>query len=260
MELRRSRFAWAVAAGTVAATIWSAQAEAQVPVEDAAANASLAQTVANGLRSIGQAAQQITQLTQLVNFGSLATTILGDTVSPDLANLFQQARNAYAQTNSAYSSVLAVPANIDRELASTVLPPPGGWESLTLEQMMARADAIRRLTQSTAAANVSSNAKALQRQVELQPTLDRARNLHRGAVGELSALQALGEQGSVSLLMGDQLLQNFLQYAAAEDQERAERKALDDATAAINDRGIQAMRDRIAQGAARPQTRPSSFH
>lgn len=260
MEWRLSSVArGAIAAGVITTALWASPSSAQVPVEDAAANASLTATVANGLKSIGQVAQQINQLTQLIKFGTLATTVLGDTVSPDLANLFQQARNAYAQTNSAYNSVYAVPANVERELQNTVLPPPGGWESLTLQQMIARADAIRRLTQDTSAANVSSNAKALQRQVELQPTLDRARTLHRSAVGELSALQALGEQGNVSLLIGDQLLQSSLQHFASEDQERAERKALDDATSAINDRGITAMRDRIAMGASRPQTAPSSF-
>lgn len=172
-------------------------ASAQVPVIDATANASLITQIGHQVSMLSSLAQQITQLTDLVSLATVASTALGDTVSPELGQLFSSMQGAYTQTNKAYGSILAVPSNIDRELA-LFQPPAGGWESMSTPQLLQRAQQIRKLTAGTNAASVARQADALERRLEIAAQAARANGMADRSISALSATQAVAQQMRVT--------------------------------------------------------------
>lgn len=207
--------------------------------------------LAQWVKNAGQMATQISQLANLVNLTTLMTTALGDSLGGGLAALMGESRVAFSRVTGAYGSVMRAPQTIENELA---LLDPSSFGDMTLPQMLARAERIRRMTQGTAAANTAMAAERAQQSMVRDQMQLRANEMKWNAVGSLGALQALGEQAGVANEFGKQTLESvngigtsldtWIQHQVA-SEEMAIQMAKDDE---------QAMRDRLARGAGRPSS------
>jgi Type IV secretion system proteins len=173
------------------------QADAQVPVTDAAANASLVTQITHQVQMLSNLAQQVTALTNLVSLASIAGTVLGDTVSPELTGLFNASQGAYNASNQAYGSIFRVPGRVDAELG-LFQPPAAGWESMSFYQLMTRAKQLRELTANTNSAAVSRQADLIEQRALREQQAMRANALADTSISALSATQAVAQQMRVT--------------------------------------------------------------
>ena len=240
---RRCLLVAAIAGGAISAR----PAGAQVPVTDNAAHVSLATQVANQVKQLAALAQQITSLTQLVSLATVASTVLGDTVDPAMTGLFNDLQTAYGNSMQAYGSIMSIPAKIDQQIA-LFTPPPGGWDSMTFPQLVARARQLQALTLGTNSAVVANQANQLARQVEIAQQAARANAMADGAISALSATQAVAQQGRVAAMILQNIERTNENIATAIANKVMAESADRDIDAALAAKDIAAMKATIAQG------------
>ncbi len=235
-----------------------AVAYAEIPVVDMTANASLVSQISNQLEMISNLATQVSSLASLVSLAQVASTALGDTVSPELGQMFSDATTAYNRSNQAYGSIMAVPDNVDRELA-LFSPPPAGWGSMTTPQLIDRANRIRKLTADTSAAAVSRQAADVEMRAERAMAAARANGMADRSISALSATQAVAQQMRVA---GDNL--NHIEQSNADiltiialraDKERSDHEI----TSTMAQTDIKKMQQELSGGMPQLAYQPSSW-
>lgn len=134
-----------------------------IPVVDAAANASLVTQIAQGAEQLGQWAQQIKAMVDLLTLQNIAAEVLGETVGGEFAQLIDAASSLYHDAGGLYGSIVSKQAQWEAEIG-TFMPPQGGYEDMTTAQLIARARQMQRLlTEGTAQVQLAQS-KLIDRQ------------------------------------------------------------------------------------------------
>lgn len=226
---------------------------AGMTVTDVGLNATAIKALAQDVKSYAQLAQQVYYLTKLADLSVLASTVLGDSMNPELAELFDNGQAAFNNTQMAYGGIMGAPAHIDNQLA-LFREPAGGWGTLSPQEMISRLERMNELTKGTSAASVATAADALERKIEREKAMMRATNYSDKAVSDISATQALAQQLRVlqaTMEAAEEANQRIATQLALRDQrEQAER----DVRNAISDNDRTARAATIAYGAVKPST------
>ncbi len=139
---------------------------AQIPVTDAAANASLITQIAQGAKELGNWAQQINQMVELVTLQNIAAEVLGDAVGGEFTQLVNSATDLYNDANDLYGSVTTKVAQWEREIG-LFMPPPGGYGEMSTWELVNKARQMQRfLSHGTAQAQLAQS-KLIDRQAAL---------------------------------------------------------------------------------------------
>lgn len=227
----------------------------QIPVTDVAAEAALSTQIAHQLEMITYLSEQLSALGNLVSLSVVASTALGDTVSPELNALFSSMQDAYSSTNKTYGSLMAVPGRVDSEL-SLFEAPPAGWSSMTTSQLLARAQQIRKLTAGTNSAAVARQADVIERRAEIAAQAARANGMADRSVSALSATQAVAQQMRVS----GQILAQIEEHNSDIATSLAEKVSQDQTDKGITDglrqMGKDAWKRMVDTGPERPKLSP----
>lgn len=178
---------------TVALALASQPAFAVIPVEDATLNATTSagfiSSLKNQIEQLANLATQISQLANLVSLATVASTVLGDTVNPEVGQLFSDMQNLYSQSWNAYGGIMRAPERIQSQLS--LFEPP---DNMTFMQLMERAKQIRALTLGTQNSILANQATAMEHRAYVEQLASRANGMNDRAVSALSATQAVGEQ------------------------------------------------------------------
>lgn len=224
-----------------------------IPVVDVVANGLAVKALAQDLKTYAEVMQQVYYLTKLADLSTLASTVLGDSMNPELAELFDSGQAAFNNTQKAYGGVMGAPTHIDNQLA-LFREPAGGWASLTPQQMISRLNRMNDLTKGTSSASVATAAESLERKIEREKAMTKATGMADRSVSDLSATQALAQQLRVlqaTMEAAEDANQRIAtQLAMKEENERAEREIRD----AISDNDRNARAATIAYGPVEPST------
>ena len=194
----RARWPRVLRTATVAALLLGSQPAGAGgwPVIDSLANAQMVKDAIVYAQMAKSLAENVVLLSNLTNLQTLAGTVLGETTSPALGQLFTELSGAYQASNRAYGSLMAIPARFEAELA-VFQPPSGGWDTMTFPEMMHRAQRMRALVSGTTASAVANQAEALQRQA------DRAEQIRlAGGYGQSAKSAVAATQAAVQVLQG----------------------------------------------------------
>ncbi len=134
-----------------------------IPVVDAAANASLVTQIAQGAQQLGQWAQQIKAMVDLLTLQNIAAEVLGEAIGGEFAQLIDAASSLYHDAGGLYGSIVSKEAQWEAEI-NTFMPPQGGYEGMTTAQLIARARRMQHLlTEGTAQVQLAQS-KLIDRQ------------------------------------------------------------------------------------------------
>lgn len=247
--------------GAIAAIIVSAtaltplHAHAEVAVADTAARASLVAQINHMTKDYIQIVQAVNQLTQLANLSTIASTVLGESVNPELSALFNNASTAYRGTSQAYGSVMAVPANINAELYP-FREPPAGWESLSFDELTQRAERIRRLTAGTQIASVAQQGEFAEHQRLMEQQAARANAMADRSVSALSATQAVAQQARVGNMALSGIAKNTSDMLTTVSLKNSEAAAEDGLFKGKMNLDMQRMREKFQTAYEQPKRSP----
>ena len=252
----QARWPRVVRTATVAALLLgSPPAGATMSVVDSAANSQMIKDAIVYAQMAKSLAENVTLLSNLANLQTLAGTVLGETTSPALGQLFTELSGAYQASNRAYGGLMAIPARFEAELA-VFQPPAGGWDTMTFPDMMYRAQRMRALVGGTSAAAVANQAEALQRQAERAEQIRLAGTYGQNAKSAVAATQA-----AVQVLQGisqqlDSMERINAEMAQAIELHIAQQVADQEAVQAAAERDQEALEKRLTVGPATPKVDP----
>lgn len=244
----------AIAGAAMLAAI-ATHANAEVPVADAAVKASLVAQINHMAKDYIQIVAAVNQLTQMANLATVASTLLGDSVNPELSALFNNASAAYRGTSQAYGSVMAVPENIEAELYP-FQEPPAGWASLSFDEMTQRADRIRRLTAGTQIASVAQQGEFAEHQYQMAQQAARANRMADTAVSDVSATQAVAQQARVGNMALQDINKNTVDMLTNISLKNAEASAEDGLFKGKMEMDVQRMKQGLQTAYEQPKRSP----
>lgn len=126
-------------------------------------NASLAHQVAQGAKELGQWAQQIKAMVELLSIQNAMNTLLGEGLGDDFTALTGAAQDLYSDYNGLYYAAVGKPMEIQSQLG-IFMPPSGGYTAMSLPQMLDKARGIQRLIATNTARAQLMQSQALERQ------------------------------------------------------------------------------------------------
>ncbi len=252
----QARWPRVVRTATVAALLLGSQpAGATMSVVDSVANSQMIKDAIVYAQMAKSLAENVVLLSNLANLQTLAGTVLGETTSPALGQLFTELSGAYQASNRAYGGLMAIPARFEAELA-VFQPPAGGWDSMTFPEMIYRAQRMRALVSGTTASAVANQAEALQRQADRAEQIRLAGTYGRNAKSAVAATQA-----AVQVLQGisqqlDSMERISAEMAQSIELQIAQQVADQEAVQAAAERDQEALERRITVGPATPKVDP----
>ncbi len=253
----QARWPRVVRTATVAALLLGSQpaGASGCPVIDSLANAQMVKDAIVYAQMAKSLAENVVLLSNLTNLQTLAGTVLGETTSPALGQLFTELSGAYQASNRAYGSLMAIPARFEAELA-VFQPPSGGWDTMTFPEMMHRAQRMRALVSGTTASAVANQAEALQRQAERAEQIRLA-----GTYGQTAKSAVAATQAAVQVLQGisqqlDSMERINAEMAQSIELHIAQQVADQEAVQAAAERDQEALERRLTVGPATPKVDP----
>lgn len=226
-----------------------------IPVVDAAANASLVTQIAQGAEQLGQWAQQIKAMVDLLTLQNIAAEVLGEAVGGEFAQLIDAASSLYHDASGLYGSIASKQAQWEAEIG-TFMPPQGGYDEMTTAQLIARARQMQQLlTQGTAQVQLAQS-KLIDRQAAYMrqamaggEQADRSRSAVSAtqAAAHILAAQA-GQLQAINHTLGTMAMTIETRILTEESRLQINQE--------MRERDIEAMRARAAAGAGQMQSNP----
>jgi len=161
-------------------------AAAAMPVIDKVA-------AANAIKQLAEAVATVRQLTSIDGAIQLGAKQLGVSVSPDTMALVNNTRELQREVSMTHGAVMGVPYEIERHM-DVLMPPEGGWQAMTLEDMMYRVERLNSMTRGNASSVFETEAIRIEERIKRMKQVERATELAQDAPGQLSATQAQAQQ------------------------------------------------------------------
>jgi hypothetical protein len=235
----------------VAGLLMPAQPRAQIIVEDPSAISQLIVGINNQLTMIRQFADQLNQLMYQTDLATIAGTMLGESVDPNMTALANNLQNTYAAVSRAHNSIMREPGNIEAELALYQ-----NLDQLSFPQLVARARMLQRRVAGTSSASLANSANNIELRSIIADQQARANGMADRSVSALSATQAVAQQLRTASLQLELIERNSASIDANIAQQQAQQEMEREAIEVIAQRDQAAMQAMIGAGASRPQHNP----
>lgn len=234
-------------------------APAIIPVFDWFAASQWVQQIQNGVKELAYWAQQIKLMVDLITLQNIMNTVLGEGLGTTFTELLDSAQTLYDSGAGAFYSIQNLQGRLTNEM-SLFLPPPGGYDSMTLDAMLYRAKRISEYTTKTNAAAAMWQARAIDKaNLALAQAQEGAAQSKR-AVSAVSATQAAAHILTAMSLQLDAIGRTSGLLATNIEAELMRRNTSEAMVQAQADKDIQAMKDALAGGQSMPAISPSSWH
>ena len=257
MHLRTLALAAFVSTAAICAPMRAGHAA--MPVTDAGANASLITQISQGVETLANWGKQLKAMTDMLTLQNIAGTVLGEDVGGEFSGIVQSSQDLYNSTNGLYYSLANKYARVQSELWA-VTPPPGGYEELTLQQMLSRARAIQQMLSRNTVEATLAQSRAIERQQAYMKEAMTGVGQSDRAVSAVGAVQGLSHIAAAQATIAHDMGQTLGLLALTLEQKIQAEEAGRETAQAQAARNHENMRAELEGGFRDPTVSPSSWH